>query len=258
MPSLADHPSNTTVKLLVASDSGNGKTGALASLIDAGYNIRVLDFDNGLSVLKGYVKDREALAKNVHYVELVDDLNLINGRVGIKKAAAFQRAMEALDGKEAHWGAPLGPVREWTARDVLVIDSLSMAGRASLQMVMALNGASHKAPEIQHYGTAMENIEKLVGILTSPATPCNVIINTHLTNIEGTAKLYPEALGSKLSPKIGRYFDNMIALSVTGGARTFKTDKDGLFACKTALPLKPSYPIETGLYDIFRALAPVT
>jgi Tfp pilus assembly pilus retraction ATPase PilT len=51
MPSMLDHESNELVKILVAADSGSGKTGSLASLVDAGFNLRILDFDNGLSVL---------------------------------------------------------------------------------------------------------------------------------------------------------------------------------------------------------------
>lgn len=255
MPAFTDHTSNTLVKALCASDSGAGKTGALASLADAGLNLRVLDFDNGLSVLRGYLRKPDS-ASRIHYVDqLQDDMQLLAGRVGIKKAAAFQRAMDALDkGGKAYWGADIPPLVEWTHRDVLVVDSLSMAGRASLQMVMNANGAGMKAPEIQHYGTAMDNIEKWLQILCGSSVKCHVIINTHITNIEGTAKLYPEALGSKLSPKIGRYFDNMVSITTFGGKRVFKTEKDGLFALKTAVPMAESYPIETGWKSIFENL----
>jgi hypothetical protein len=235
-------------------DSGAGKSGALASLLDEGLQVRVLDFDNGLSTVAGYVKDKSKL-KNLTYVTLQDKLKLTGSIVGIQKASAFQRGMDALDGKADAWdGITLPAVTEWTPEHVLVLDTLSMAGRASLQMVMQMNGKGFSAPELQHYGTAMENIEKLVAILTSSAVNCHVIINTHLTSVEGTAKLYPEALGSKLGPKLGKYFDNMITLGVTGGSRTFKTVKDGLFACKTAKPLKDTYPLETGLASIFKDL----
>lgn len=256
MPAMTDHESNTLVKVLVPSDSGTGKSGALAPLIDAGYNVRVLDFDNGLSVLKGFVKDRSKLA-NVHYVTLRDDFSLMAGRVGIKKASAFQRAMDILDKGGDLWGvgSNIPPLIEWTPRDILVVDTLSGAGRASLWMVMQANGAAFKSPEIQHYGTAMDNIDKLLDMITSDAVGCNVIVNTHITNIEGSTRLYPEALGSKLPPKVATKFDNMISLSVnTGGKRTFKTQKDGLFALKTAVPIKETYPIETGWVEIFQDL----
>lgn len=255
MPSMTEHESNSIVKVLCPSDSGSGKTGALASLVDAGLNVRVLDFDNGLSVLKGFVKKKENLA-NVHYVDkLQDEIKLVAGRVGITKAPAFQRAMDALDkGGVPFWGAAIPPLLEWTPRDVLVVDSLSMAGRASLQMVMQANAAGLKSPEIQHYGTAMENIERWLQMLTSSHIRCHVIVNTHQTTIEGSAKLYPEALGSKLSPKIGRYFDNVVAINASGGKREFRTNKDGMLPCKAAVPLKDTYPIESGWREIFEAI----
>lgn len=255
MPSMTEHESCLVVKAICAADSGSGKTGALASLIDAGLNVRFLDFDNGLSVLRGYVKDKTKLA-NVHYVDkLTDELKLVAGRIGIAKAPAFQRAMDALDkGGKDFWGADIPPLLQWTPRDVLVVDSYSMAGRTCLQMVMQANAKGMGHPEIQHYGVAMENLEKWVGILSSSVIKCHVILNTHITNVEGTAKLYPEALGSKLGPKLGRYFDNMVSISVSGGKRVFRTDKDGLLALKTAVPMPETLPIETGWKDIFEAI----
>jgi len=252
---MTEHASNDIVKVMLAADSGSGKSGALASLVDAGLNVRILDFEYGLSVLKGFVKTKANLA-NVHYVDqLQDEMKLVAGRIGVTKAPAFQRAMDALDiGGEKYWGAPIPPVSKWTPRDVLVIDSLTMAGRASLQMVMAANAAGLKQPEIQHYGTAMENIEKWVQMMMASATPCHVIINTHITNVEGDARLYPDALGSKLPPKIGKYVDNIVGLRLTGGARKFLTQKDGLLALKTASPLPESFPIETGWVQIFQGL----
>lgn len=255
MPSMLDHESNNLVKVLVAADSGSGKTGALASLVDAGFNVRILDFDNGLSVLKGYVKDKSKLA-NVHYVDkLQDEFQLLAGRLGVKKAPAFQRAMDALDkGGEEYWGAAIPPLREWTPADVFVLDTLSMAGRASLQMVLQANGAGMKAPEIQHYGLAMDNIERLVQMLMSSVTSCHVIINTHITTGDGDPRLYPAALGSKLPPNLGKYVDNMVGLRLVAGKRVFLTQKDGLLALKSAVPLPETLPIADGWVKIFEGI----
>lgn len=255
MPSLVDHESNQVFKGMCAADSGSGKTGALASLVDAGFNLRILDFDNGLSVLKGYVKNKANLA-NVHYVDrLQDDIKLVAGRIGFQKAPAFQRAMDALDkGGKEFWGADIPPVDEWTPREVLVLDSLTMCGRTSLQMVLVANAAGLKSPEIQHYGTAMENVEKLVMSLMASTVKCNVIINTHITSVEGDARLYPDALGSKLPPKIGKYTDNIIGLRLQAGTRSFLTQKDGLLPLKSAVPLPEKLPIDTGWVTIFEKI----
>jgi hypothetical protein len=255
MPSMLEHESNSIVKAMLAADSGSGKTGALACLVDAGLNLRILDFDNGLSVLKGYVKNKANL-KNVHYVDnLQDEMKLLAGRIGIRKAPAFQRAMDALDkGGKAYWGADIPPLEAWTDKEVLVLDSLTMAGRTSLQMVMEANAAGFKSPEIQHYGTAMDNIEKWVQMLMSSAVKCHVIINTHITGVEGDARLYPDALGSKLPPKIGKHVDNLLGLRVKAGARVFLTRQDGLLALKSAVPLPETIPIDNGWVTILEAL----
>jgi len=145
-------------------------------------------------------------------------------------------------------------VSSWSPKDILVIDSLTMAGRTSLQMVMQANAAGFKSPEIQHYGTAMDNIEKWVQMLMADATPCNVIINTHITGVDGDARLYPDALGSKLPPKIGKHCDNLLGLRVKGGNRVFLTKQDGLLALKSAVPLPETIPIENGWVTIFETL----
>ena len=45
MPNFKDHPRDQRVKALICGDPGSGKTGALATLINADYKIAVLDFD---------------------------------------------------------------------------------------------------------------------------------------------------------------------------------------------------------------------
>ena len=59
MPSLDQHHSSKLVKVLYIGDSGTGKTGSLASLVGAGYVLKILDLDNGLDALVQFVrKDR--------------------------------------------------------------------------------------------------------------------------------------------------------------------------------------------------------
>lgn len=253
MPSLEEHESSRLVKALVAADSGSGKTGAIASLVDAGLNVRVLDFDNGLSPLKNYIKDRSKL-KNVRFATLQDQLRLQGGKFMIQSATAFQTAMDLLDKGGGLWGDDVPPVTQWTPNDLLLIDTLGTMSRSCLLMVMQINGALAKNPEIQHYGMAMENIEKMLDKVTSASIGCHVIVNTHLTKEEGSPKLYPEAIGSKLNPKIARKFDNFWSIEVVGDKRQIKTSRSGLLALKTAKPIEEKYPIETGLADIFRAM----
>jgi hypothetical protein len=254
MPSLADHPASSVVKMLVVGDSGAGKTGALAALADSGYRLRILDFENGLDPLIGHLK-KASSDIDVKYETLKDEFNIVGSSIMIKKAPAFQRAMALMN----KWDDEDGPVQTWGEDTVLVIDALSSMGRSSLNMVLQANAHLAKPPEIQHWGAAMDNIEKLLGNITNPKlVPCHLVVLTHITYQEqegqGAVKALPEALGSKLNPKVGRYFNNLISLSLSGSERSFKTKRDGLVACKTSRPIKDKYPIETGLADIFNDL----
>jgi hypothetical protein len=263
MPSLAQHESTGVVKALCLGNSGTGKTGAMASLVDAGLKLRVLDFDNGLGPLAGFAKRKDLLASNVHFVTLRDKLQLRGARIGVQKADAFARAMDALDGgpKAAKlWGSEeepmdFGPVTSWGPDVVLAVDTLALAGKSALQHVMGISpGKTPGQPELQHYGVGMDNIEKLLDILTSPAVGCHVIVNTHTATPEGQTIPVPEALGSKLGPKVPKFFDNMFSISLSGSKRSIKTKRDGLVALKSAKQLADEYPIETGWADIFKEL----
>ena len=68
MPSLSNHQSNSFTKVLLCGDSGSGKSGALASLVSAGYTLRILDMDNGLDSLKTFIlRDCPDKLNNVEY-----------------------------------------------------------------------------------------------------------------------------------------------------------------------------------------------
>lgn len=257
MPSLNNHPGVDVVKMLVVGDSGTGKTGGLASLVDAGYKLRILDFEAKLEPLIGYAKQKTKLA-DISYITLKDEYKVVGSMMSISKATSFQLALKALN-KWEDGEQDLGPVTSWNKSDVLVIDALSSMSRAAMNMVLLANNHFGKPPELQHWGAAMDTIEKVIGNLTNPAiVPCHLVMLTHVTVQEseggGLVKAYPEALGSKLNPKVGRYFNNLIGLSLQGGEKTYKTKKDGLLACKTSKPIKDRYSLETGMAEMFKDL----
>src|SRR5215813_3439304 len=131
MPSLAEHQSTDFTKLVFIGDSKSGKTGALASLVLAGYKLRILDYDNGLDVLAQIVKrDKPELLKNVEFVTLQD--KLVSTPVGLTvdgTATAFVNGLKLLD--HWKWGeTDLGPPAKWGKECILVIDSLTFMATA--------------------------------------------------------------------------------------------------------------------------------
>lgn len=260
MPSGLEHPANAEGKTgifkgLMVGETGTGKTGALAALLDAGYKIRVLDFDAGLDPLIGYAKKRDRLA-NLDYETLRDEFKVSGSYLAVKKAPSFQRALALLGG----WG-DYGPVQTWGSDCILVIDTLGAMSTSAFNMVLRANGVTNPSgqrggPEQSHYGAAMESIERALDWLTNPLlVPCHVIVNAHWTYQDadnGLLKAYPETVGNKLSPKVGRKFNNLFSFSISAGARSIKVRKDGMIACKSSKPLKKEqYPIEAGLAEIF-------
>lgn len=260
MAALSAHQSAGTTKLLFIGDSGTGKTGALASLARAGYNLRIIDCDNGLDILSNLLADEpEALAR-VSYVTCTDKYKTVGGKPCVPQPAAWNKACALLD----NWKTEtenFGPIETWGEKDVLVIDSLTLLSNQALANVLAMNSHAHKPPEIQEWGIAMAAIEGLLGKLYSSEVSCNVIITSHITYIGEDADRvgYASTLGNKLPPKVGRYFNAIMRAFVRGSGVTAKrliaTRSQGVVSLKTpSLKIPAEYPLETGLASYFEAV----
>jgi hypothetical protein len=263
MTLLSKHQSNEYTKMLLEGDSGSGKTGALTSLVAAGYKLRILDMDNGLETLKQYVtKECPNKLDNVEFRTLRDLYKATpDGPVIAGTPKAFVDAVKMLD----HWkydSIDLGDPCEWGPDVVLVIDSLTFLSDAAYDWAEPLTPKSDRGFSDRRatYGIAQDAIEKVLAQLTSESMRTNVIIISHIKyvdNPDGTRKGYPTAIGSALSPIIPRYF-NTVALCQTkaGGKRTIQTAATAMIDLKNPKPFAAAkeYPIETGLADFFRVL----
>jgi len=269
MPSLSNHTSASSTKMLLLGDSGTGKTGSLASLVKDGYNLRILDYDSGLDILPHLLTEKEI--KTVQYKTFTDRLTSAAGRVMVKGAAkAWPESVRLLDGwKEGLKDSPdhidLGSIYTWTSQDVLVIDSLSMLSDAALRYVLVLNGRNGQHPYQSDWGEAMSLVQSFLEMLYSDSVKCNVVVIAHLSPVENekgeTIKLVPTSLGKKLPPKIFRYFNTcVLAKTKTAGAkmkRVLCTQPQVLIDLKVAAvpgTVPAELPLSTGLADLFKAL----
>lgn len=274
MPPLEEHPSAKVVKALIIADSGKGKTGALASLANAGYKLRIQDYDNGLDVLRHYVKPE--CMQNVEYVTLTDKLQDMGGKVvPVGVPDAYTRGAQLL----MHWryytngagkaipGVPPQPVKnqvtgemvepaggpfkaydfgrisEWGPDTVYVLDSLTLHGNACMRFVLNLGKRDGQQPWQSDYGTAMDYQEKLLELLYSEGIRCHVLVLSHVSYIqreEGANVGYPSALGNKLPPKVPRYFNAVLQVECVGAGqaqrRFIRTASMGLVQLKNPLP----------------------
>ena len=237
MATFADLQASPVTKMLLLGDSGSGKTGAVMSLIAAGYNVRILDLDNGVQILKDYFINKESiyrrpmpglwdqkladsLPERLHYETVTDKMRNVNGKLVPAKATVWTRATALLD----KWG-DLGPISTWTPQDVLVIDSLTFISKAAMNFVLSMNARLGQKPFQEDWGIAQGAIEGLLQTLYDDNVNCNVIVNCHmkLFGPEGAVqKWHPETLGKALSPNIGRYFNSMLLAKTTGQGTSAK------------------------------------
>ena len=247
-------------KILMIGDSGGGKTGSLVSLAKAGFNVNLLDFDNGHEILYGLLADDEAALRRVDVETHTDDYKQSgNSLIAVTPLKGFSGGMKVLN----DWPGK-GKPTTWGPDTVLVLDSLTLMGRFIMNHVLHLNNRLQGPPQLQDWGAAMDLQENVMAMLYSPSIRCHVIVMSHITYIapegEVVQKGYPSALGSKLPPKIGRYFNSTLLVRSVGVGtarkRVIETDTVGQIELKTPAPgkVKKQYALETGLAEYFADL----
>lgn len=256
MPSLADHHSNSIVKLLLIGESGSGKTGALASLAREGYRLWVLDFDNGLDIVQNVLRDDPAALKRVTYETLRDTISVVNGIPKFKPPiTAYKNAGKTL----ADWNAS-----EFTSNDILVLDTLTTFSEAAFNEALMLGGRLNQRPQLADFGWCADSVKLFIEMITAPEFPAHVIVSTHIRWFAGDeenqtqARGLPNAKGQEISRVVSRYF-NTVALCRSQGSgpatkRVISTAPQGVVEVKTSAPkqVKPTYSIETGLAELFK------
>lgn len=266
MPSLDQHQSNKFVKILLLGDSKSGKTGSMASLIKAGYHLRIIDMDNLLDSLVAHAR-KECPDKigNVEFRTIRDKIkHSPTGPILDGPAKAFTTAHKMID----HWkydDVDLGKPMDWGPDCILVLDSLSRFCDAAYDFREPLTPAG-KSGQVDHrvtYGDAQDAVEKVLAWLTSDDFKTNVIVVAHLVYMtvqdpSGADKIkaYPQGVGQKLSPKIPQYFPSVIHYYNNGGKRTIRTTSTPLLDLANPKPFEidKEYNIETGLAEFFAAL----
>lgn len=258
MTALASHQASDFLKLLFIGDSGAGKTGALVSLVQAGYKLRILDMDNNLLSLITYIKK-----------DCPDKIGLVDaetrrdrfkmtaaGPITIGTPKAFVESVNLMN----KWSDDTVP-SEWGADTIFVLDSLTRFGDAAFEWAKGM-APTVKDPR-QWYGTAQDAVEHALAILTSPEFKANVIVISHVDVrefSEGTVKGYPMSVGKALGPKIPSYFSTMILAETSGTGenvkRKLRTVPTGILDLKNPAPFRISkeLPLESGLATLFEQL----
>lgn len=261
MPSLLEHQSQDVTKALILGESGSGKTTSLISLVEAGYSLRILDFDNGLNFLTKLIQARcpEKL-DSVYYATFTDKFMTGQGRAMLGVPTAFTGAFRLIDNWKTET-EDLGSVTSWGPQDVLVVDSLTFMCNAAMRAAMVISGHLNMNPTQPDWLTAMRLVEDVLALLYSTAVKCNVVVTSHIKYLtldgEALIKGLPLSLGQALPPKVGRYFNEVFLIERRGQGvneqRLILTRSKGLVDLKSGSPkTPPELPLETGLADYFK------
>lgn len=252
---LSDPQATSLVKMLLIGDSGTGKTGSLASLVKAGYKLRIIDMDNKIEggILPKAVKRLGVASPDVEYESLRDSMKMSPaGPIASGPPTAFTKALALME----KWSDGSLPAA-WGPSHVLVVDSLTFLSDSAFDWIRSLNPGA-KDPR-QWFYAAQQGIEKVISFLSSANYKTNVIVICHISwqnRPDGTMKGFPASVGSALGPTIPAYFENMAMCQTVGAKRTIQTAPTALVDLKNpeALTMAASLPIETGLADFFTKL----
>lgn len=266
MPKLSQHQSKTSTKMLLIGESGTGKTGAMASLVESGYKLAIIDMDNGLDILAHLLPP--ALHDNVHFITCTDEMKSVGGKILPKGVPqSWNKAMKFL----SKWDDPEDSILHGVALSdldeswIVVVDSLTFLGLSALRQVLAMNGRLGQSPWQPDWGTAMTMLEDVLALLYSDAFRPNVLVHSHVAYIESdqgdlASRGLPMALGQKLPPKVPRYFNTVVLAKTSGSGPAAKkyiyTVSEGQVELKLPAPgkLPAKLPLESGLATIFKTL----
>lgn len=271
-------------RVMIAGYPGTGKTGALVSLINAGYKLRILDFDGNIDPLLLYADEDKLI--NVDIVHLQDDLKEAGGYIGVNGLpTAFTRALKLMDSwkykDEDGTEVDLGRSKDWGPDTIVVVDSLTRMGHAAFRRALSLLNRTPANVTQQVWQLAMKEQEAFIDKLTNASNDFHVIVLAHLTIISPKdiqkddadltkdikeqiaelipSRLFPNALGQKLPPIIGGYFPTLLLAEAEhkGSSVTRKLKTQTRPDLDLKIPAKDfpaSVDVSDGLLKVFNAL----
>lgn len=284
MATLNDEPMSG-LRVLIVSDPGGGKTGSVLKLAESGQKVFVADFDDNLFRLRKFISP-DAF-KSIHYETLVDKVSF--NAEGLPVVDGIPKAWSGFCKLCKTWvdrntGEDFGEPESWGPDCWFVIDSLTSMGNASMYYTKFRRKSMGKRRSKPDWGDAIERVEGALQIFAG--SPVNFICTAHLARLnmeditentddsgnviaKPTASLrlppnanmrYPTALGQKLPPRVGGYFNLILQAqrigSGVGARRVLRTVPEEDVDIKVPLPartLPPEVPIDK-LWTILSAL----
>lgn len=277
------------VRMMIMGFPGMAKTGLTSDLANMGYKLRVLDYDGNEDSLLMYTKPDKL--QNIDIIHLEDKLRSGDRYIEVNGTpSAFTDGMKYMthwkykdvDGEEVDLGKP----SEWGCDTVVILDSLTRLGDASMRRQMSLNNKGPGQITDALWGTAMGQQDAFIERLASHSNNFHLIVIAHKKIVKPDAprkgeddtanaikeqladlvpaRYYPSALGKVLAMNIAGRFP--IVVEATAEEKFGKTERLIRVLPRPELDLKlPSFNVakfdgmkvsEHPLQKIFEELAP--
>jgi hypothetical protein len=172
----------------------------------------------------------------------------------------------------------LGGINDWGPDTVLDFDTMSTLAELAKYWMQDMNGhlGAFEDDHGRDSGGAQELIMRLMTKLTNDAVKCNVIVTGHIKWVDMSndvpqgieerirekkaidAQGFPAVIGKATSPYIGKKFNDVFIVKREGNGssltRKIYSVPTNNTSAKNSVWLEPSYPLSTGLGEIFCAL----
>jgi AAA domain len=214
---------------------GMAKTGLISDIANLGYKIRMIDYDGNYRSLLQYTEPK--FLPNIDIVHIEDKLR--NGERFIEPLGvptAFKAGLDLMDRwkytEDDGTVVDLGKPSDWGCDTVVVLDSGTRMGDASMRRQMALTNKTPSNMTDATWGTAMGQQDAFIEKLTSHNNKFHVIVIFHKKIVKPDAprkgeddtaneikielaelikpRYYPSALGKQLAMNIASRFPIVI------------------------------------------------
>lgn len=262
-------------RILLMGPPGSGKTDVLATLAESSLELFVIVTEpGGVDSLLDSFNRRKLEINRLHWKEINPSSA---GHAGLADMARTIKAMSYKDIADIKSGVSkqnmkgietllstlqnfhcdrenkdFGDVTEWGDDRALVLDSLSGLNMMAMSHTIGYKPSAHQG----EWGIAMNFEEQLINTLISDCR-CTFVLTAHvdrdLDTVTGQIKLAPAALGSKLGPRIPRFFGDVIYASRDGTGFKWSTAESNIDLKNRALPVSSKLePNFKPIIDVYR------
>jgi hypothetical protein len=282
-----------SLRVMIGGWPKGGKTGAIVALLNAGYKVRVLDFEGNYDVLLNYARPETLQNLDIATFQdkqSTDGATAWDSDVEAKKMAYSQAIQQLKDWKTTDADgnpASLGASYTWGPDTVLVVDNLTRLGEMSFRRARRILNKKAGQVDVKAWGLAVDELVNFLAWMTRKTNHFHLVVLAHWQMLgpdipmssasedgeikdlkkqiatERAAmletKLFPKGVTKENSRNIGSFLPVLLeAKRVVNGSkvkRVLLTETDE--AVDLAFPVpgaEKSYPIETGLATIFALL----